>query len=85
MGLFHFFRRKKGQKKLDEVAERYESEVLLEDQKKDAAQVKRYLIERCEEMAKEATDMAAAASRPSPSAGAACASSGRRMGYSVFS
>lgn len=60
MGWFHFFRRKKGQKKLDEVAERYESEVLLEDQKKDAAQVKRYLIERCEEMAKEATDMAAA-------------------------
>ena len=60
MGLFHFFRRKRGQKKLDEVAERYESEVLLEDQKKDAAQVKRYLIEQCEEMAKEATDMAAA-------------------------
>ncbi|MGN0311595.1 MAG: hypothetical protein ACI4CC_02375 [Lachnospiraceae bacterium] len=60
MGLFHFFRRKRGQKKLDEVVERYESEVLLEDQKKDAAQVKRYLIEQCEEMAKEATDMAAA-------------------------
>ncbi|MGN0170100.1 MAG: hypothetical protein ACI39H_04975 [Lachnospiraceae bacterium] len=60
MGLFHYFRRKKGQKKLNEVAQRYESEVLLEDQKKDASLVQRYLVEQCEEMANEAADMAAA-------------------------
>lgn len=58
MGWFHFFKRKKEQKKFDEVTERYESDVLLEEQKKDAGAVKRYLVEQCEEMAKEAADLA---------------------------
>lgn len=59
-GLLHFFRQKKAQQKLNEVAQRYESELLTEERENDAAFMQRYLVEQCEEMAKEAGDMAAA-------------------------
>lgn len=56
MGMFHFFKKRKEKKQLDEVVKRYESEVLLEEQKEDQEIVRRYVLEQCEVMTELTTD-----------------------------
>lgn len=56
MGLLNLFRRKKEKKQLEEVVERYESDVLLDSQKADASTIKKYMLEQCEQIAQSVTD-----------------------------
>lgn len=60
MGLFHFLKKKKEKKQLEEVAQRYESEVFLENQKTDTVFAKKYMLEQCEEITQSVTDYVAA-------------------------
>ncbi len=60
MRLFHFFKKRKEHKNLEEVVNRYESTVLLDEQKSDILQVKKYLLERCESLANDTTDLVSA-------------------------
>ena len=52
-----FFKKRKEKKKLKEVSERYESDVLSSERLKDRDFVKRYIVEQCEQMTKSATEL----------------------------
>ena len=58
MGLLSFLRKRKEKKRFQEISDRYENEVLYEDRMSDRGYVKKYLIEQCEEVAAEATELA---------------------------
>lgn len=52
-----FFKKRKEKKKLKEVTERYEADVLSPERLNDRDFVKRYIVEQCEQMTKSATEL----------------------------
>ena len=50
-------KRREEKKKLKEVTERYESDVLSPERLNDPSFVKRYIVDRCEQMTKSATEL----------------------------
>lgn len=52
-----FFKKRREKKKLKEVTERYESDVLSPERLDDPDFVKRYIVDRCEQMTKSATEL----------------------------
>ncbi len=57
MGLFSFIKRRHKNKELMEVSRRYEGEVLFEEQKRNSSDVKRYLVDQCEQLTDAATEL----------------------------
>ncbi|MBQ1871308.1 MAG: hypothetical protein II147_03910 [Lachnospiraceae bacterium] len=52
-----FFKKRKEKKKLKEVTDRYEADILSSERLKDIDFVKRYVVEQCEQMTKSATEL----------------------------
>ncbi|MCR5344909.1 MAG: hypothetical protein K6E46_02485 [Lachnospiraceae bacterium] len=52
-----FFKKRKEKKKLKEVTDRYEADILSSERLKDIDFVKRYVVEQCEQMTKSASEL----------------------------
>lgn len=52
-----FFKKRKEKKKLKEVTDRYEADILSSERLNDIDFVKRYVVEQCEQMTKSATEL----------------------------
>lgn len=57
MGLFSFFRKRKNKEQFDEVEKRYEAETLFDEQMEDESEVKRYILEKCEDLTQSVTEL----------------------------